>query len=775
MKKRIEINDSSQTLESPHTTLLALSPILLALCSMLLAFYTSPANAAVYDPLGNRIFEGKGEPLYTIDATYGLIEGGALARREKKFQDSLKGATYVTFPIGEKGMLNHLISVGGFPTLFSSFTLNKRQSDAIGWSIIFPASRGRVSTFISKLTNTTLGQEDKWLSSSYDWYMAGAHAEANLGIWDIMVGNYEFSAPLPSIGISYVNKYFTNYDLTQTSNPFRGVISHSPPERIYLRFSDGSPEDPGGARLFHARLYVNDKLEYDIIGGSEPINVLYSPGDSFQDGRSRWVDEKGSFKYLFYIPNSSEVESARFELDIANDYVVELSTDDKDYRTVLSAKGNVIDGSNRGWRKFYYGKSTGEATLGIDMRTTVWGIALTTERAWLIKNWQFPSYKGKRSQETAGAWFIEANRRLGPTVLAGEYTYIGPFFDASDFVDDDDDGDGYLDGEEPLLPEVATENDLDGDRVMDWEDDFLLFRRDPPKFRLGLSEEFMDFNNNGEPDNSENDNKPDYRLDYEEGSKGYRTYLFLDVPFVDGLSVIQGYYKKSLILDKRDASTIYSLARYIPAEIPNFGTVQLQFLTKRAHDLIPDDLVNRKDNLMLQNSLSNIVTLIADYKRLKGLTMTTKFKYQYDADFHNRRRVIDTMLINQVRYNVSIGTDTVISPAYRNDKTVGYTIPRERETSLDGVRQAFILQAVHWVSQALKVSSGVQYLTYRDSKKPIQNFQRKVGFLALALQGQISGKDVGMLGSLNYTTTDLSKELGGSQKSTTITVRLFLL
>jgi len=750
-------------------------PLLFALCSLLFALCPLPLNAAVYDPLGNRIFEGKGEPLYSIDATYGLIEGGAAARREKKFSDALKGATYVTFPIGERGKLNHLISVGGFPTLFSSFTLNKRQSDAVGWSVIFPASRGRMSTFISKLTNTTLGNEDKLLQSDSDWYMAGARAEANLGVWDVNVGSYEFAVALPSIGVSYVNKYFTNYDLSRTSNPFRGVVEHSPPVYLYLSFRDGSPENPDGARLFWTKLYVNDKLEYDFAGGREPPGVLIDPSDSFEDGRSRWVDGQGSFTYCFFIPDSSEVYSARFELDIANDYVVDLSTDNENYRTMLSARGNVRDGSNRAWQIFYYGESIGEATLGVDIRTTIWGVALAAERAWFIRNYQFPAYKGKGSQETAGAWFIDANRRWGPLMLAGEYTYIDPFYNASDFVDDDDDGDGYLDGEEPFLPEVATEDDLDGDRIKDWEDDFLLFRRDPPKFRLGLSQEFMDFNNNGEPDNKENDGKPDYRLDYEEGSQGYRAYLMLHVPYVEGFSIIPGYYRKSLILDRKSARTWYALLRFIPEDIPDFGTVQVQYMTKRAHDIIPDDLVNRKDNLALQNSLSNIITLIADYKRLEGLTLTTKFKYQYDVDFHGNRRVIDTILINQARYDINIGSDIVVSPAYRNDKTIGYTIPREEKASIDAVRQAFILQVVHWVSEDLRVSAGAQYVTYRDLKNPLQDFNRKVGFLALALQGKISGKDVGMLSTLDYITHDLSREFGGSYKSTNISVRLFLL
>jgi len=747
--------------------------ILSTLISLL--FLPEKANSAVYDPLGNKIFEGSGESLYTIDTTYGLIEGDSVTTRAKKFREVLSGATYVSFRIGNPEKLTHILSVGSFPTVFSNFTLSERQSDAVGWSLLFPASIGRISTFISKLSSQSLANEDKTITSTADWYMIGARGEANLGVWDVNVNNYSFTLPFPRIGIGYVNKYFTNYTLNKTSNPFSGVVEHNPPTYLYLRFRDDSSNNPSGSKVFRVKLWLNGQLVYNFVGGKEQPGVLIDPGTSLEDGQSRWIDNNGYFIYQFFLPNSSETESAKFELDIANDYLVELSSDGKNYRPILSAEGNITDESNRNLESFYYGESLGKSTLGVDMSMTILGVALKAERAWLLRNWQFPSYRGKRSQESSSAWYIDANRPWGPLMIAGAYTYIGPFYDASDFIAANDYGGTYLDPSEPFLPKVATEDDLDGDGVKDWEDDFLLFRRDPPKFRLGLSREFMDFNNNGVPDNMETRIKPHYRFDYEEASRGYQIYTSMAVPFLKGFSVEPGYYKKSMILAKKSSRVWYTLANFVPEDIPNFGTVQLRFLTKRAHDIIPDDTVEIKDNLALQNSLSNIVTLIADYKRVTDLTLTTKFKYQYDADFHGKRRVIDTILINQIKYNFHLGPDTILSPAYRNDKTIGYTSPRSSKTSLDAVRQAYILQLLHSLSEFLTISSGIQYLTYQDLKNPLQNYNRKVGFLELALNGNVSGKNMGMLLSLDYVTHDLPKSIGGSRKSTNITARLFLL
>ncbi len=759
-----------------NKTLILCNYIFFLLLFSFILFYSSTTDSAVYDPLGNKIFEGSGESLYTLDATYGLIEGDSITTRAKKFREVLSGATYITFPIGQDpAKMTHLISVGSFPTVFSSLTLSQRQSDAIGWSMIFPASRGRISTFVSKLSTPSLSNEDKIITSTSDWYMVGIRGEANPGVLDVNLSNYEFSFPLPRIGIGYVNKYFTNYTLSKTSNPFSSVVEYDPPNYLYLKFRDGSPENPDGAKVYSVKLWINGQLEYSFIGGREIPGLLIDPGTSLQDGQSRWVDNDGTFVYRFFISNSSEIESAKFEIDIANDYIVELSSNGQDYRIVLNAVDNITDESNRAWRSFYYGESLGKSTLGIDASTTLWGIAIKAERSWLLNNWQFPSYKGKKNQDSASAWFIDVNRPWGPLMIAGEYTYIGPFYNASDFIAANDYGGTYLDPSEPFLPKIATENDLDGDNIKDWEDDFLLFRRDPPKFSLGLSREFMDFNNNGIPDNMETRLKPHYRFDYEEASKGYQIYTSLAVPFLKGLSIEPGYYTKQLILDRKSARVWYNLTGFIPEDIPNFGTVQLRLLTKRAHDIIPDDTAEQKDSLALQNSLTNIVTLIADYKRVKDLTLTTKFKYQYDADFYGKRRVIDTILINQAKYNIRIGEDTVISPAYRNDKTIGYTSPRSKQTSIDAVRQAFILQGLHTISEFMQVSSGLQYLKFQDLKNPLQNYNRRVGFLALAINGTISGKKMGMLASLDYVTHDLPRTIGGSQKSTNITVRLFLL
>ena len=749
-----------------------------------------PALAQRTDPLGNQVFDKSGKELYKIQATFGLLEGESILRRDEEFRKKTSNRNFFTFNIpGEN--VRHQLTVGNFPTKFSSFTLNKELFDAARWNITVPKARGRVSAFVGRVTNNTFqvsGErttpiEDQDIASRSGWFMAGVRAEANLGAYGVRLGTLpEFILPLPRIGINYVNRFFTNYDLTRTSNPLRGVTLANPPPEVFLRFSDASPEDAGGAKVFRVRVFVDDLLEYDVVSGREPPGVLLLPNDSKRDERSRWVDGEARFTYRFLLFNPQDINSVRFEVDIANDYQVELSTNNQAFQLELSAPGNVTDGSNRKVRRFFYGELTDETTMGFDLQTTLLGFSVEAERAWYVQTKQYPILNGKRAQRTTGSWFIDVNRNFGPVTWRTEYTRIDPFYTAENFVDDNDDDDPYADSREPeILIAGNTKDDLDGDRVKDWDDDFLLFFADAPKFRLGLNRESIDFNNNGEPDNLEDDDKPNYRFDYDQGSYGHHTYLKFELPFTEGLSIIPGYYEKHLILENKGAKGWYNVLAYTPSPIPHFGTVLFRHTVRRSRDLIPDDVVIHstgeriEDNLALQNYLGNIFTMIVDYQNIKNLMIRSKFKYQRDSLFHTRQRVIDTALINQVRYEYKIREDFTIAPAFRSDRTIGYTIPFDKRTAVDVIRNAYILTLTHQVAAQLQLSAGAQFLTWRDHNDSQRNFDRTVGFLELVLQGDAFGQKMGLLITTDYVIQSFLEPIGGGEKQTSIGISLFLL
>ena len=749
-----------------------------------------PVPAQHTDPLGNPVFDKSGKELYKLQATFGVLGGDSLLRRDAEFRKKTSNRNFFTFNIpGEN--VRHQLTVGNFPTKFSSFTLNKELFDAARWNITVPKARGRVSAFVARVTNNTFdvsGEraapiENQDIVSNSDWFMAGLRAEANLGAYGIRLGSLpEFIVPLPRLGINYVNRFFTNYDLTRTTNPLRGVAIANPPPELFLRFSDASPEDPGGAKVFRTRVFIDDVLQHDVIAGKEPPGVLLLPHNSMRDERSRWVDAEGTFTYRFSLFSPQDINSVRFEIDIANDYQVELSTNNQDFRLELSARGNATDESNRKVRRFDYGELTDETTMGFDLQTTLLGFSIEAERAWYVQTKQYPILSGKRTQRAVGAWFIDVNRNFGPITWRSEYTRINPFYTARNFVDDNDDDDAYADSREPeILISGNTKDDRDGDRIKDWDDDFLLFFADAPKFRLGLNRESIDFNNNGEPDNLEDDDKPNYRFDYDEGSLGHNTYFKIELPFAQGLSILPGYYEKHLILERKSARGWYNVLSYTPESIPHFGAVLFRHTFRRSRDIIRDDVVIRstgervEDNLALQNYLGNIFTMIVDYQNIKNLTIRSKFKYQRDALFHSRQRVIDTALINQIRYDYKVRDDLTIAPAFRSDRTIGYTIPFDKRTTVDTIRNAYIFTLTHRVAAQLQLSAGTQFLTWRDLNDSQRNFNRTVGFLELVLQGDAFGQKMGLLITADYIIQNFLEPIGGGEKRTNIGISLFLL
>ncbi|MCE2396540.1 hypothetical protein J4G02_18570, partial [Candidatus Poribacteria bacterium] len=96
-----------------------------------------PALAQHTDPLGNPVFDKSGKELYTLQARFGVLGGDSLLRRDSEFRSKTSNRNFFTFNIPGENVL-HQLTVGNFPTKFSSFTLNKELFDAARWNITVP-------------------------------------------------------------------------------------------------------------------------------------------------------------------------------------------------------------------------------------------------------------------------------------------------------------------------------------------------------------------------------------------------------------------------------------------------------------------------------------------------------------------------------------------------------------------------------------------------------------------------------------------------------------
>lgn len=758
-----------------------------ALCVVVVFLTLLPTLAwcQLTDPLGNELPFGGGTLLYKFDASYRLRGGDSGIRREPQFREKTEGLDHFTFDI-RRPDIRHQVTIGNFAAKFSSFGLNRELLDALQWKITVPRARGSATGVLARLTSNTYDVngnpiEGQDIRSSGDWFLAGFRAEANLGAWTLDVRDREFSVPLPTFGVSVTNSFFTNYDLSRTQNPFRGVTIATPPTELLLRFRDDSPDDGHGARVYRVQVLVDGEFRFDFEAGAEPPGVLDLPTSSrvALDGGSRVADREASFTYRFPLLNSQDIESVEFIVDLSGDYVAELSPDGTSFTRQLQARGNVRDDSNRRVERFVYGELTDEMTFGFDAQTTVSGFAVEAERTWYRRTVQYPIYRSERLQDTVGAWFVDVNRRFGPVFWRGEYTNIDQAFSATNFIDDNDNDDPYLDAREPAVPFAGSDkDDRDRDGIKDWDDDFLLFQADPPSFMLGLNRGSIDFNNNGVPDNLEDDTDPNYRLDYDEGTNGFHTYAILAVPAARGLSIIPGYYEKNDLNSGANAQGLYGIVSYEPSKIPNFGTARVRYTLRRTHDSIPDDIVSGGriigDDLRLGDYLGNIFTVIVDYDHIDNLTITTKFKYEYNNLFNLRRKVVDAQSIHQVGYQYDVREDLTISPAFRSDRVITYATPFRASDEENAIRNAFILTLRNKVAEELQLSAGVQLLTWRDFRESRNDFNRRVAFLELVLQGEAAGQPLGLIATADFVSQTFLEPVGGDLRSTNITARLFI-
>ncbi|MAF09841.1 hypothetical protein CMK11_05255 [Candidatus Poribacteria bacterium] len=751
----------------------------------LLAMLPTLAWCQLTDPLGNELPFGGGTPLYSFDASYELLGGESGVRREKQFREKTEGLNHYTFDI-RRPNIRHQLTIGNFASKFSSFGLNKELFDAMRWTVTVPRARGSATGILARLTSNTFDVngnpiEGHDIRSTGDWFLAGLRAEANLGAWYVDVGDTEVAIPLPQLGVSIANRFFTNYDLARTTNPFQGVTVATPPSELLLRFRDDSPDDGHGARVYRVRVLMDGEPRFDFEAGSEPPGVLDLPTSSrvSPDGDSRVADAEASFTYRFPLLNAQDIGSVEFIVEVSGDYLAELSADGTSFMRRLQAKGNVRDDSNRHLERFVYGELTDETTFGFDVQTTLWEFAIEGERTWYTRTVQYPIYQAAREQDTVGAWYLDINRRFGPLFWRGEYTHLDPFFAASNFVDDNDNDDPYLDAREPSVPFAGSDrDDRDRDGIKDWDDDFLLFGADPPRFVLGLNRESIDFNNNGVPDSLEDDADPNYRLDYDEGTSGFHTYAIFDVPAARGLSLIPGYYEKNALTTGANARGLYNVVSYEPDPIPGFGRARARYTLRRAHDRIADNMVRGgriiEDDLRLGDYLGNIFTVIVDYDNVPDLTITTKFKYEYNNLFNLGRKVVDAQLIHQVRYRYRLRDDLTISPAFRSDRVLAFATPFRSSDEENSIRNAFLVTLRHKVAEELQLSAGAQYLTWRDFRESRNDFNRRVGFLELVLQGEAAGQPLGLIATMDFVSQSFLQPVGGDLRSTNITARLFI-
>ena len=253
------------------------------------------------------------------------------------------------------------------PLTFSKPTFNGLQWDLLSdkYAVTLLASRlsgpGAVQFTQSQ---TPLGQDN---TSRF----LGARGVAHVG---------DFA----KVGATWLNSVNTRSDLTLGDNSLKGVLTSAQNngnvEAVTIRISDDSPESAdSGALLFFDRVIIDGQIHSEIApivrGGVQKGSSLEAKG---VDQIELIYNLRDSFLSTERTPTLAEAESIEFEMIVANDYLIEVTSnmqldreDDPVFLPVARADGETKDGSNQRFVRFDYGLPTSSiGSKTIEPRTT---------------------------------------------------------------------------------------------------------------------------------------------------------------------------------------------------------------------------------------------------------------------------------------------------------------------------------------------------------------------------------------------------------------------
>lgn len=459
----------------------------------------------------------------------------------------------------------------------------------------------------------------------------------------------------------------------------------------------------------------------------------------------------------------------------------------------LNGQEGNIDGSGIGLREV---TKFGKTQLGLSWyfrKTPVWSVDMETNftnyglKAELAITPKYALQKDLNSRFDATTTVFKAFRTVGDTLFQAEAFRVGPRFDASRSVGDNDDQDRYSDNTFPDPPSLIIPGDLDKNNngIFDYRDDILLF---------DVDEDFLDEtdrNNNGIRDEEENDQDPNYEFDV--GLQGLR--LFMNSKIRQTKSVIDFdlglQFEKNLKFrniptsQKAFANIIYKKA------LPRSSTLVFENELKWVKDGIPDEtwyyagFLNRQDEriyrsqpdiqkmfddgdllffyvdggaevekrrtdpLLMQNDLINTAKITWEYHGINRMITTARAKLQYDIDFDNDNEHYEVGIFKtmyRLRPSKSLEISPMIKFTIRNgfrmaEDRLEYLTLRGRIDDRDVIRDirlrqieqahvrdmtpALILKIVYQFTKTIKLTGGGQILLFNDLLEDDNDFVRQ--------------------------------------------------
>ena len=459
----------------------------------------------------------------------------------------------------------------------------------------------------------------------------------------------------------------------------------------------------------------------------------------------------------------------------------------------LNGQEGEMDGSGIGLREV---TKFGKSQLGLSWyfrETPVWAVDMETNftnyglKAELAVTPKNALQKNLRSRFDATTTVFKAFRTVGDTLFQAEAFRVGPRFDASRSVGDNDDQDRYSDNTFPDPPSLIIPGDLDKNNngTFDYEDDILLF---------DVDEDFLDEtdrNNNGIRDEEENDQDPNYEFDV--GLEGVR--LFMNQTMSREKSVITldlGLQVEKDLKFRNIPTSRKAFANMVyKKELPRASSLIFENELKLVKDNIPDetwyyagflgrqdervyrsqpeiqDMVEegdlqffyvdggvevekrRTDPLLMRNDLINTAKFTWEYNGIARMVTTARAKLQYDIDFDGDNEHYEVGIFKTL-YRLRPSKSLEISPMFKYTIRNGFRMAEDRleylnlhariddrdisrelrlrqieQAHVRDVTPALILKVVYQFTKTIKLTGGGQILLFNDLLKDDNDFVRQ--------------------------------------------------
>jgi hypothetical protein len=578
------------------------------------------------------------------------------------------------------------------------------------------------------------------------------------------------------LGMTFVNASNTSTELSLGDNSLKGVLTGPQNtgnvERVIIRISDDSPETPeSGATLFVDQVLINGELHTEIVplirGGVRREGILEANG---ADVIELIYDLRNSFSPTENVATFREIERLEFELVVANDYRIEITSNsqtdsrgDEVFLPVAQARGEISDGSNQRFIRFDYGLPTGQEVLGFDLELI--NLANFDLRAEYVINRRYRRFQNQNfrvlpaRKDEAQAGYVTASYEQYPFFAYGEIFSMDPDYSTTayisdpggaidyanetqnlfEFVDDNDDQDRFADWQRyrqsegfagsigrdnEVFPGFDENNDFISDLNQnqnnrpDYAEPFLRYQVDPPEFLFG-----MDMNNNTIIDRFEDDRLADYP--YERDHQGYNVYGGLKI--TESSRFTLGRLQEHQLSTDREASSLYGLLT-IEKSFPTVN-VSLMDIAKFVRDDIPEDRIlwiepvgttEFTDPLDNQNTFVNTTYFKARYTGIDRFTASTKLKYeifkQRGSQQDQRRDRSFFGLINSADYSLPLSSRLVLWPKWKS------MYKRETPTDRSLLKSNELTETLFFISRysvlpKMWVDLGVEFSIFENLEK----------------------------------------------------------